>query len=356
MYRLRHHIVNYTPSGATFFALAILLVGCGNTPPAEDDTVSVPHVEYERGPLSLRVSASADTISTTETLRLTVEATLDEGYNVQFPAYPENDVEDTVDENAENVFTLQKYEDAEPVLLDDGRVRRARTFFLDPFLDGPYTCPGLEVRYGLEKDPLDTWSKIDSDPLDVTVVSVLSADDTGTLEDIKGPVSVPNPTPWGWYAFWLLVAIAALGTFYYYRFVRVVPGPPPPPPLPPYKRALDALEAVRREKLVEQGLYKEYYIRVSDILRHFVEEQFGFPASERTTEEFLQGLQHNALLGLQEQLLLKEFLRHCDLVKFAKSEPSSEEIQHTFDTCKQFVEDTEAARKKAAEATTEGAH
>ena len=326
MHFLRQHIFSLSNTGAALFALTFLLVGCGNAKPAEEISTA-PHVEYERGPLSLRIAASADTITTTETLRLTIEATLDEGYNVQFPAYPENDAEASADGS----------NDTEPVLLEDGRVRRVRTFYLDPFLDGTYTTPGLEVRYGLEKDPLDSWSKIDTDPLELTVVSVLSANDTPALEAIKGPVSVPNPTPWGWYAFWLIVVVGALGAFYYYRFVRVVPGPPPAPPVPPHKRALDALEALRREKLVEQGLYKEYYIRVSDILRGFVEDQFGFPASERTTEEFLQGLQHSAVLGLQEQLLLKEFLRHCDLVKFAKS-------------------DTEAATKKAAQSTAEGSN
>jgi hypothetical protein len=149
-------------------------------------------------------------------------------------------------------------------------------------------------------------------------------------------------------------ALALLAGGYYYVVVRERPGPPPPPPVPPHKRALEALEAIQRERLVEQGQIKTYYIRVSDVLRRYIEEEFGFPVSERTTEEFLQDLQQGALLGLSEQLLLKEFLRHCDLVKFANTEPSSEEIRGTLETCRQFIKDTSAAQRQAATAALEG--
>ena len=108
-------------------------------------------------------------------------------------------------------------------------------------------------------------------------------------------------------------------------------------------------------KLVEKGLYKDYYIRVSDVLRHYMEEEFQLRAPERTTEEFLAELQHNAVLGLQEQLLLRAFLRHCDLVKFAKAEPSSEEIRETFQTCEKFIIDSEAAHRAAKKAAAQAA-
>jgi hypothetical protein len=134
-----------------------------------------------------------------------------------------------------------------------------------------------------------------------------------------------------------------------------VPGPPPPPPVPPHVRALEALETIQREKLVEKGMYKEYYIRVSDVLRHYMEEQFQLRAPERTTEEFLAEIQHNAVLGLQEQLLLRAFLRHCDLVKFAKAEPTSEEIRETYQTCEKFIIDSEAAHRAATKAVAQAA-
>ena len=38
--------------------------------------------------------------------------------------------------------------------------------------------------------------------------------------------------------------------------------------------------------------------------------------------------------------LLKGFLGHCDLVKFAELRPATEDIQRTFDSCKMFIEET----------------
>lgn len=347
MYRF-HHSSTRRATGLNplllLLALAALiaLAGCG-TGEAPENTPTGSERTYERGPMDLTLSTSADPITTVETLELRLEATLEDGYEVQFPAYPqaEAEAEANPDEGeAANVFTLVNYEDAAPVLLDDGRVRRQRTYFLEPFLDGTYTIPALEVRYGAADQTDDTWLRTETEALEVTVASVLEPGAEPALEALAGPVSVQDPTPWAWYAFWLLLALLAAAAGYYYVFIRKAPAPPPPPPVPHYKRALDALDAIEREKLVEKGRYKEFYIRVSDVLRHYIEGQFGLPASERTTEEFLEGLQQSALLGLAEQLLLKEFLRHCDLVKFAGAEPSSEDIRHTFDTCKQFVKDT----------------
>ena len=39
--------------------------------------------------------------------------------------------------------------------------------------------------------------------------------------------------------------------------------------------------------------------------------------------------------------LLNTFLKHCDLVKFAEYQPSKEDIQKTFDSCKAFIEGTQ---------------
>ena len=39
----------------------------------------------------------------------------------------------------------------------------------------------------------------------------------------------------------------------------------------------------------------------------------------------------------KHQKLLESFLTHCDLVRFAKHTPEKQEIQATFDACKQFI-------------------
>ena len=96
------------------------------------------------------------------------------------------------------------------------------------------------------------------------------------------------------------------------------------------------------EDLPRKGEIKPFYQRISDILRHYIENRFGLHAPEQTTEEFLGLMQASPALPPVYQGLLKEFLQHCDLVKFAEHVPSTEDIQNTFDACKNFIFETKA--------------
>jgi hypothetical protein len=59
----------------------------------------------------------------------------------------------------------------------------------------------------------------------------------------------------------------------------------------------------------------------------YLEERFDFHAPERTTEEFLYELQATELLTRDQKESLAEFLKRCDLVKFAKYEPREPELR-----------------------------
>ncbi len=92
------------------------------------------------------------------------------------------------------------------------------------------------------------------------------------------------------------------------------------------------------------GEVKLFHLKISDILRHYIENRFGFKAPERTTEEFLTELsmarpEKNSLLG-SHKTLLADFLTHCDLVKFAKHEPTITESEKTVAICREFIEKT----------------
>jgi hypothetical protein len=69
-------------------------------------------------------------------------------------------------------------------------------------------------------------------------------------------------------------------------------------------------------------------------------------APERTTEEFLAELQTTDILAPTEKQTLEEFLTHCDLVKFAKYDPTKDQIQRTFDLVKIFIEKTRSDQNK----------
>jgi len=100
------------------------------------------------------------------------------------------------------------------------------------------------------------------------------------------------------------------------------------------------------EDLVGAGKIKEFYERISDILRHYIEHRFSLRAPESTTEEFLAELANTEVLPVSEKQRLGEFLKHCDLVKFAKHNPTTQQIQETFDLVKDFIEKTKSDERK----------
>jgi hypothetical protein len=115
---------------------------------------------------------------------------------------------------------------------------------------------------------------------------------------------------------------------------------------PAHEIAYERLQFLVEQNLVEEGKIKEFYEHISDILRHYIEHRFNLRAPERTTEEFLSEVPSANILGKPDQDRLGEFLQHCDLVKFAKYSPTTEQIQKTFDLVKDFIEKTKSDDKK----------
>jgi hypothetical protein len=159
---------------------------------------------------------------------------------------------------------------------------------------------------------------------------------TNALRDIKPPVEIPSGWAWvGWVLGALAVAALAFWAWRYWQKRRA--QPPVVPVIPPHIRAKQKL----REALVIISQPREFCILVSDTIRWYLEERFNFHAPERTTEEFLHELQGTNLLKPDQKDSLGEFLRRCDMVKFAKYEPGPPELRDLHDSALQLVEETE---------------
>jgi len=166
--------------------------------------------------------------------------------------------------------------------------------------------------------------------------SVVASAGTNVLRDIKPPVDIPSG--WAWVG-WVLgaIALAALAFFAWRCWQKRRAQTPPVPVIPPHVRAKQKL----REALAWIGQPREFCILVSDTLRCYLEERFDFHAPERTTEEFLYELQGTNLLTPDQKESLGEFLRRCDLVKFARYEPGQPELHDLHDSALRLVEETE---------------
>jgi hypothetical protein len=150
----------------------------------------------------------------------------------------------------------------------------------------------------------------------------------------KPLIDIPNG--WAWF-FWSLVILALLAALYFgWRWWRKKPAVVIPP-IPPHVRARRKLE----QALAMLGEPKPFSILVSGAIREYLEERFDFRAPERTTEEFLHELQNSPLLTRDQKASLAEFLASCDLIKFAKYEPTEMELRGLYQSALRLVNETE---------------
>jgi hypothetical protein len=149
--------------------------------------------------------------------------------------------------------------------------------------------------------------------------------------DIVPPVNYSLVPPWMIFVASLLVlTIIGLAIWYGRRLFRK--GEPIPTPR---ERALSALNEIERE--VERMNPYQFSIRVSDILRRYVMEQFDLPMTRQTSVEFLNAIGSAAKFSDDEKTLLADFLNRCDLIKFARYQATPTDSRLLLDEARQFV-------------------
>jgi len=169
---------------------------------------------------------------------------------------------------------------------------------------------------------------------------------TNALRDPKPPVAIASR--WellGWLGGLLCVLALLLGLLIF--LIRRRRRKPAPPPIPAHVRARQQLDAA----LALLGQPKPFVIAISDTLRGYLEERFNFRAPDRTTEEFLLDLQRTPLLVHDQKASLGDFLQRCDLVKFARYEPTERELHELHGAAVRLVNETEPRPEPVGEPT-----
>jgi hypothetical protein len=167
------------------------------------------------------------------------------------------------------------------------------------------------------------------------------------IHDIKGLVPLPHGMWW----VWLVLALVAVVVAFWLWKRRQQPGVSAfvRPPLTPYEVAIRELRRLREEN----PPVEEFYTRLSDIVRQYLEGQMELRAPERTTEEFLFEVSRDHSLSAEHRELLGAFLQEADLVKFAKFQPGGEDMKRALGAAEKFVEESRARANAPAGGTDE---
>ncbi|MBI5865792.1 MAG: hypothetical protein HZB38_15070 [Planctomycetes bacterium] len=301
----------------------------------------------ERGPIRFSAEVSSKQAWIGEPITLTLRATTPEDTLVEFPA------RETLGD-----VNVQSEEEPQSQPTESG-LRWEKRYIFDTLSAGGLEIPPLVLQYGTkpaqgEKPDLDNELAIGTLKLDIRS-ALTSQDSPMSPRDITG-ARTPAAAPWTWQQIALAVGGAALAAVLAVLLWRtwlrrkLRPAPPPAPELV----ALAALAELEKFDWIGVGEVREYYYRLSEIVRAYIESKFNLRAPEMTTEEFLVLLAGNRSALPYDADKLRRFLEACDLVKYAALAPQREDGADALSSARAFVQATAAAADRAAAVELEG--
>ncbi|MCD7714526.1 MAG: BatD family protein [Prevotella sp.] len=210
----------------------------------------------------------------------------------------------------------------ESVEKSHGQTIVRRKWLLTSFDEDAYKIPEQTVKV--------SGKEYRTNPLALKVLTVEV--DTTALDSFFPPKDVQdNPFLWSeWRGiYWLSVVMFLLIAAAIYLYIRFKQNKPIISRIliirhiPAHQKALSAIEKIKGEKIYNDSDQKLYYTKLTDTLRRYIQERFGFSAMEMTSSEIISALQN---AGNDEMIdELRNLFRVADLVKFAKySTPANE--------------------------------
>lgn len=253
--------------------------------------------------------------------------------------------------------------------------RRRVSILLTIFETGQHTIPSVPVLFtGAD----GTVGRIETEPVDIVVESVL-ADGSEDIRDIKPPLRVKKRWKEIILSYALLLGLAgaaatsvlvsvrkrseieaaarkiwekvtrplvALVAWLFALLSRRRAAEPgtydievTAPDIPPEQAALAELARIEALGLMEQGLIKDLYTLVSEVLRRYTERKYGVLAMELPTSYIMRAIADRGIMSSCYGEV-REVLEECDLVKFAKYIPPRETAMTIIPRTREIVRTT----------------
>lgn len=286
------------------------------------------------------VEASLDSTSILigEQLKMRTKVSCPKGAKVKFPEYRNGYLTEGVEMlEAGHVDTVE---------LNDGkRWELTRDYTITAFDSAVYTIPRFEIEVNGRK--FQSRNEIGL-KVNTVEVDIQHPDD---LRPLKAPVD--GIFVWNSRLLWLSLLAWLLTFVAVFCGLRLAVAKPVTrrikvmPPTPPQKTAIAAIERLRADE--KEGEHqKAYYMALTDVLRDYIVERFGFNAREMTTYEIVSRLRSSGDAQALDEL--QSILSTADLVKFAKYEASLAESDRSLLQAVDYVRTTQIDDPEAEKA------
>ncbi|MEC4113220.1 hypothetical protein VSO92_03765 [Myroides pelagicus] len=246
-------------------------------------------------------------------IHYTITALADKGTRVHFP-----------ENNQLGAFEItQSY--PTDTIVKNGKVELVKSYDLTNFDEGAYTLPQLPI--------IVDASVFKTDSIKINVLGVQVDTLKTPLYDIKG-ISYNQAsfsTYWYYIIFVILSLAIGLALYLFIKYRQEKNLTEDDKYKTPYEKAVKKLKKLEERKNWTRGDAKPYYSEMSIIVRNFLEDTFDISAREMTTHEIMMLLKNTLnikKIKLKPEVVkeFKRILETSDLVKFAKSQPSENEI------------------------------
>ena len=280
---------------------------------------------------SVTVDATIDSLQILigEQAKIKLQVSLDTDKRAVFPAYT-----DTLVRGVEIIDVAKP----DTQLLNDGRRSLiTQEYTITSFDSALYYLPPMEVT--VDNKPYRSKAlalKVYSMPVD-----------TLHPHQFFGPKTVMQ-APFAWEDWYVTIACVLLFVpfllllIYLVKRIRdnkpIIRKVKVEPKLPPHQLAMQEIERIKNEKVWQKGEPKEYYTELTDTLRVYIKERFGFNALEMTSSEII-----DKLLEMKDKEAisdLRELFQTADLVKFAKHNPMMNENDANLINAIDFINET----------------
>lgn len=221
----------------------------------------------------------------------------------------------------------------------DGQILYKQKLTLTGFDSGTYVIPPVAFKVISSDGQEKVWN---TDSTSVMVQSV-AVDLNKPIRPIKDIIKVPK----AWWEYWpwaVAVVLAAVVLFFLWRWLRKRSKTPRKlrgPVEQPHEKALRMLEEMTHKPYEAEGLLKEYYTDLTNIIRTYLEERYGIAAAELTTDDLLKLAKQNRELKKIRQELKQIFVM-ADLAKFAKAAPEHLEQVACMDAATKIIYKTKS--------------
>lgn len=289
--------------------------------------------------VQVRSALERDTILIGDQILYRIDVVQPLNINVSFPSFT-----DTITGHIEIISTIER----DTTIIQDNFIQVRQDYLITSFDSGYYEIPSQKLNILEEGNKIDIFT----DPAYLRVLT-MPLDTTQAIFDIKlpygEPITLAEVLP-----YILAFLLLAAGIFFLIRLIRNLRNKrkgivKKKPSEPAHILALRELDKLKADKLWQNNKVKDYYTRLTDILRSYLEGRFDVHAMEHTSEEILEELKQSGFNDNRLFEKLKDTLLLSDLVKFAKLKPLPQDNETCILDAYIFINETKPVEKLEVE-------